>query len=201
MTNAWIQPQGSPRLPSVRGILLWPALDWLGSLLARERLAPQSLPVDLRPADLELLVSRPQPDRWVPVGRVDRIEQALVAAHGGDRQEVLRELGARAALAAVKIGSPAAAWRRLRAAAEDTRRGPFSFGRMSVQGESLRRFRVLLHGAGPLPESTRIVVQSFLTQWAAGLAHEPLVGRSLCLDGRVLFDVSPRKADAVATAR
>lgn len=198
MTNAWIQPERSPLLPSVRGILLWPALDWLGSLLARQRIAPQSLPVDLRPGDLELLVSRPAAERWVPVGRLERIEQALVAAHGGDRDDVLRELGARAALAAMRVDGAASAWRRLRAAAQEDGVGPLSFGQMNVRGQSLREFRVVLNGGGPLPESTQVVLQSFLAQWGSGLARESLIGRSMRLDGRVIFDVAPRKAPASA---
>jgi len=155
--------------PRIRGALLRPSIDWLGSLVVARRTTPQALGVRFEAEDMHLFTSGPGPDEWIPISTSARIDAALLRAHGGDVDDVMREVGAR--------------WPNRVAAPKRTRPGrtampdpcalvsemrPFDFGGWRTLERSNGGFVLALDDADALPDTTRFQLEGFLR---AGIAR------------------------------
>jgi hypothetical protein len=157
--------------PSIRGSALRQSIDWLGQLLATRRTTPHALGARLRPADFALFAQPIDANGWYPVDSAERIDEALILAHGGRPGAVMRALGARRAGSLVP-SRPGAVPRALDAhVAIDGPIDPgallgeaplLNFGRWRRRGSSHPDFELELCDATPLPESTRLALAGFL---------------------------------------
>lgn len=159
--------------PRIRGTLLRPSIDWLGSLVVARRTTPQALGVRFEAEDMHLFTSGPGANEWIPIATSARIDAALLRAHGGDVEDVMREVGARwpNRVATPKHAQPGTLLGRTAMPDPCTLVAeirPFDFGRWRTLERTPGGFALALDDADALPDTTRFQLEGFLR---AGIAR------------------------------
>jgi hypothetical protein len=170
-------------LPSVRGTGFQSAADDIQRLLDTHRLTRDELEARLTPDDVLLLESKISATTWIPVDTYRRVVELLVSIEAeGDPEGYLFQRGWRAAERLHKAGL----YSQFDATMEKwgTRVGRlivtlsselWNFTEWTFElepGLPLRGFRLIVRGAGELPECARLTSHGFieyLTRSAVGL--------------------------------
>jgi hypothetical protein len=167
--------------PSIRGMLVRQTIDWLGSLVVARRTTPQALGVRLEAMDMQLFTAGLAAHAWVPISTSARLDSALVRAHGGDSDAVMREIGARWAnrwpLPDLRGGGGVTG----RSALPDpadlfSETQPIDFGRWRTLEGTPSGFELALEDAHALPDTTRFQLEGLVS---AALARHMGMGIEL----------------------
>lgn len=173
-----------PTEPSIRGALVRQSIDWLGSLVVARRTTPQALGVHLEAEDMRLFTLGPGAEDWIPVAASARIDAALVRAHGGDVQHVMREVGGRWALRWPRPDGRHPSAPESRPTPLDpvcllAESPPLDFGSWHTLDRTANGFEIALEGAAPLPETTRFQLEGLLHSALAQRLEASVVVESL----------------------